>query len=101
MDAAINGAFTAWHIHDWVWVAKFRDDPAARISIGINESDLRDAKREFQKYITDECVALALCQDVTNGIKHVTARIPERRQAPAAAGSRVSAGAEMVDRYFH
>ena len=101
-DVAINAAFTAWHIHDWVWVAKFRDDTEAQIAIGINETDLRDAKREFQKYVTGQCAGLALCQDVTNGIKHVTAKTPKRRQVPAVAESRVSAGAETVagDGYY-
>ena len=95
-DAAINGAFTAWHMHDWVWLMRFRDDPEARIGIGIDETYLRDAKWKFQKYVTDECSALALCQDVTNGFKHVVAREPKKRQAPAVSKSRVSAGPEMI-----
>jgi hypothetical protein len=89
MDAGINGALTAWHLTDWVWVARFRDDPEARKTIEILTDDPRDGKRDFQAYVTRECSELALCEDVTNGFKHVVANQPARRARPGAARSRV------------
>ncbi len=89
MDAGINGALTAWHLTDWVWAARFRDDPEARRMIGIVTDDPRDGKRDFQAYVTRGCSDLALCEDVTNGFKHVVPKQPARRARPGAAGSRV------------
>ncbi len=96
LDAAINGALTAWHLTDWVWKKRFAADAEARAGISIDCGDQKDPPNEFKDYVNKKCVHLALCQDVANGFKHMIAEHPDERQAPAAADTLVSAGAELI-----
>ena len=71
VDHGINGAWTAWHITDWVWKAKFEWDVAARKSLESGHVDLPSGDRaRFNECLARECPELALCRDVANGIKH-------------------------------
>ena len=101
VDHGTNCAITAWHITDWVWRARFKDDPAAQDDLLAAESELRKSKkgegegnappRWFKEYVTRECPALALCQDIANGFKHVIVKIPRGRDSPGAVATTASA----------
>ena len=46
IDAAVNGAFTAWHLHDWVWGIKLKASPSEQ-KVGFGRTF--DSKDEFKK----------------------------------------------------
>jgi hypothetical protein len=85
-DHGINCAFTAWHIYDWVWRVRFEKDEKAQQVLWdrIPEVTTADPEKHFKDYMTNACPELALCQDITNGVKHVVASVPRGRKAPAA-----------------
>ena len=71
VDHGVNCAWTAWHITDWVWKAKFEQDVAARKSLESGHTNLPSRDRDrFNECLVRECPELALCRDIANGIKH-------------------------------
>ena len=97
-DHAFNCALTAWHLTDWVWVAHFRDDSAARQKIGLaaggHHSEL---KREFNKYVADQSPELRLCQDIANGLKHVVAKVPRGAKHPGVSKTETKSRTEVLE----
>ena len=99
IDHGINCAFTAWHLVDWVWRFRFADDQAAQDALVSLGSDLRrrtlskgpGAPAWFKEFVTQECPALALCQDIANGSKHVITLVPEGRESPGVVETTASA----------
>ena len=69
---AINAALTAWHLHDWVWVAIERSADL-RLHFGkeagISPQKLR--KAEFAEWLVKTNPDLAICQVMATSAKHV------------------------------
>ena len=99
MDAGINAAFTAWHLTDWAWESRFRDDLEARQMIGIRATKPGSAKGQFQAKLARDHKELALCRDIAGGIKHMHAESIRGGHEPALKGTRVSAVSSMVGTY--
>jgi hypothetical protein len=64
---AINAAFTAWHLHEWVWgmlKSRYADQ---QLIFG------RPFKNygEFLDFLLTSCDALAVMRDISNGSKHL------------------------------
>lgn len=96
VEHGTNCALTAWSIADWVWRSRFADDHKALETLLEKHEDLasppkKKRKDRFNEYITRECPALALCQDIANGFKHVVPHAPAARQAVGVADTTASA----------
>jgi hypothetical protein len=65
---AFNCAVTAWHVTDWLW-QDVESSPALRTRLEKEIGPLKNDKA-FQKYVSGECNALILCQQIANGSKH-------------------------------
>ncbi len=92
-DFGLNCALTAWHISDWVWQHRFKDDPEALKTLLSRYPKLLERSNEygFKEYLTRQCPELALCQDIANGFKHVAAIPLNTRQAKGADDTTASA----------
>lgn len=63
-DHAINFAYTAWHLVDWVWRY-----------LEMNGLDVKgvtgyESFNEFHNGVRSECLGLQICYEITNGNKH-------------------------------
>ncbi len=71
VDHGANTAWTAWHITDYVWRAKFARDEAAQTSLEFGHTNLPPGNRDrFNECLARKCSELALCRDYANGTKH-------------------------------
>lgn len=71
-DAAINGAITAWHMCEWVWVGitSFdRNNADIKAILGIVGRPMEHG--DVQDWAERECPSLTICRSVCNGSKHV------------------------------
>jgi hypothetical protein len=65
---AFNCAVTAWHLTDWLW-QDIDSSPELKAKLEREIGPLKN-DQAFQKYVSEECNALRLCQQIANGSKH-------------------------------
>src|SRR5579862_4975317 len=72
---AFNAVVTAWHITDWIWQSgkERRQALAKRYSFSYAETDtgMRRGLGKFQNAVVQDCRALYVCREITNGSKHM------------------------------
>ncbi|MFN4164353.1 MAG: hypothetical protein ACK4GK_07245 [Ferrovibrio sp.] len=99
IDAAINFAWTAWHMTDWFWEARKK-----HLKADLSLKSLQG----FQDYVRMDSSALAVCDVIANAAKHggVAKAYPNRPQVETIlvahpvdrTGSDVEMIAAMMDR---
>ena len=71
---AINFAMTAWHLREWAWGLRLKnDDREQQRLFGRIFKDCKD----FDKHLLALCDELGIMQEVTNGSKHLDSKIKE------------------------
>lgn len=71
-DAAINGAITAWHLCEWVWVGITElDRRSVEIAGVLGVSGRPMTSNDVVLWALRECPSLEICQSICNGTKHV------------------------------
>ena len=82
-DHAMNFAWTAWHMAEWVWLTlEAHEEKAQALKANVDttlagDSNWRDKKpaSRFREYvIRTECAGLELCGDIANEAKHFQRR---------------------------
>ena len=69
VDHGTNAAWTAWHITDWVWKAKFKQDEVARKALESEFIDLpSEGRKRFNECLARACPGLALCRGEPLGV---------------------------------
>lgn len=100
-DHVINAFWTAWHLHEWVWVAMCSDpDKRSRVlkSLGISSADGR-TKNGFVEGLVKARRHLEVCRLVANSAKHVHVEVSADGPKDVQTGFRIrpsEAGAPIV-----
>ena len=75
-DHLTNGAWTAWHVHEWIW-AGIKQEPCTKVALAnaANKGDRKFTQDDFLEFVLseDQCPQLAFCQTVTAVSKHTKA----------------------------
>jgi len=66
-DHAINFAYTAWHLVDWVWRYLEYNEINPQMVTGCKSYN------DFHNLVRSECPALQVCYELANGSKHFLA----------------------------
>lgn len=64
---ALNFAFTAWHLKEWLWADRFKDNKAEQQAI-LGEQF--DTIHQFNSYLFRLCPELKLLGEICDGTKH-------------------------------
>lgn len=73
---ALNAAWTAWHIHDWVWAAVSRDPVLrARFAKQAGIAPQKFDQEAFAGWLVKDKPDLDLCRIIATSAKHVGAEI--------------------------
>lgn len=94
-EVAINGAFTAWHLKDWVWGLQLKgDDKEQERLFGRTFENVN----EFEDYILLKFDFFRVVKDVCNGSKHLGCGTRRRglKTAPAVTATGMTEGLRAV-----
>ena len=110
-DHAMNFAWTAWHMAEWVWPTLVaREDEAMSVKANVDTALAGDSNWEnekpasrFRQYlIRRECPDLKLCGDIANEAKHFLRRLASTSTVVSARVPAPFAGpAHMAPFFFH
>ena len=64
---AINAAFTAWHLIEWVWGLSVKKNQEVQRKIGEPSKDLK----AFRSFVLNECPELEIMKCICEGSKHL------------------------------
>lgn len=63
---AINAIITGYHLHEWVWENKVKNNSPLIKKLGFKNKEIGD----FRNWIKGECPEFEIAKTITNGSKH-------------------------------
>lgn len=98
VNHAINGAWTGWHIHDWVWVAISRDLAkkstfAKKAGVALQKFD----QQAFAEWLRADKKELDYCRIIATSAKHFGVEIGPQIQKLETRVSAIIPGAATID----
>ena len=80
--AAINGLRDAYHLREWIWHGRLKNDPALQATIMGNAG----LKQDWIRYINAAFTDFHLINELCNGSKHFEPKSSDKVKATLAAG---------------
>jgi hypothetical protein len=70
---AINAAFTAWHMTEWIWGLRLKGNGDYRSELGlVKKTDGKKPRNLFRDNMKANCMSLVTMEAITNGAKHLS-----------------------------
>ncbi len=89
---AMNAAFTAWHMSDWVWGSRIKSSTTFSPSPPVRSID------DFRRHVVAACPELGAMQAIANGSKHLQHGGPAVATTPGSFSNAFSSGFDVGPR---